>query len=165
VTQASDPIGRIAVLSTEPHGSTPMAFPLTLYIPIKQDPTTQAAAQAAHDNFVSSYTEVLDHFGKVHYARFVLIPNPGGALGILAVCVITSFDGPMNPYLEDFWNDESLKNVFAGLAAMALAEATVANLTEFEKFINNHNLSKMNELYGAYKQTVKQIKAKFEPSA
>jgi hypothetical protein len=141
-----------------------MAFPLTLYIPIKQDQTTQAAAQAAHDHFVSSYREVLDHFGKVHFARFVLIPNPG-APGTLAICVITSFDGDMNAYLEDFWNDESLKNVFAGLAAMALAETPVANYTQFENFINNHNLSKMHELYGAYGQTVTQIKAKFQPSA
>jgi hypothetical protein len=141
-----------------------MAFPLTLYIPIKQDQATQAAAQAAHDHFVPSYKDVLDHFGKVHYARFVLIPN-SGATGILAVCVITSFDGPMNPYLQDFWNDKSLKEVFAGLAAMALTEATVASFTEFENFINNHNLSKMNELYSAYDQTVRQIKAKFPPSA
>jgi hypothetical protein len=139
-----------------------MANPLTLYIPIRQDPTTQAAAQAAHDHFVSTYTEVLDHFGKVHYARFVLIPNPG-VTGILAVCVITSFDGPMNPYLQDFWNDESLKKVFSGLAGMALVDTPVANFTQFENFINNHNLSKMNELYGAYKLTVKQIKAKSEP--
>jgi hypothetical protein len=140
-----------------------MANPLTLYIPIKQDKATQDAAQAAHDHFVSSYTEVLNHFGKVHYARFVLIPNPG-VPGILAVCVITSFDGPMNPYLEDFWNDDSLQKVFTGLAAMALTETPVTNLTQFETFINDHNLSKMNELYGAYDQTVRQIKAKF-PSA
>jgi hypothetical protein len=69
----------------------------------------------------------------------------------------------MNPYLQDFWNDESLKKVFSGLAGMALVDTPVANFTQFENFINNHNLSKMNELYGAYKLTVKQIKAKSEP--
>ena len=30
-----------------------MANPLTFYIPIKQDPATQLAAQTAHDNFVA----------------------------------------------------------------------------------------------------------------
>jgi hypothetical protein len=163
VTQASDPIDKITFRPTQPNWNTSMANPLTLYIPIKQDAATQAAAQAAHDHFVSSYKEVLDHFGKVHFARFVLIPNPG-VTGILAVCVITSFDGPMNPYLQDFWNDKSLKEVFAGLAAMALTETPVADFVQFENFINDHNLSKMNELYGAYDQTVRQIKAKFQPS-
>ena len=141
-----------------------MANPLTLYIPIKQDTATQAAAQAAHDHFVSSYTEALDHFGKVHYARFVLIPNPGAA-GILALCVITSFDGAMNPYLTDFWNDDTLRKVFAGLADMALGELSITDYTGFETFINNHNLSKMGELYQAYDHTVLQIKTRFLPSA
>jgi hypothetical protein len=137
-----------------------MANPLTLYVPIKQDPTTQAAAQAAHDHFVKNYKEVLDHFGKVHYARFLLIPNPAGS-GILAICVITTFDGPMNPYLADFWDNDALRAAFSGFAAMALAKLSVANLTEFENFINSHNLSHEGEIYQAYDHTAVQIKAKF----
>jgi hypothetical protein len=136
-----------------------MANPLTLYIPIKQDKTTQDEAQAAHKGFVSNYTPALDNFGKVHYARFVLIPNPDAAGKILAICVITSFDGPMNPYLTDFWNDPILRGVFAGLAKMALVETTVTNYTEFENFINQNNLSEIGELYQAYKYTAVQIKA------
>ena len=81
-----------------------MANPLTLYIPIKQDPDIQKAAQAAHDHFVALHSGELDLFQDVHYARLVLIPNPGGS-GILAICVITTFDGGMNPYLKFFWDD------------------------------------------------------------
>lgn len=142
-----------------------MANPLTLYILIKQDQTTQDAAQVARKHFVSNYTEPLDRFGKVHYARFVLIPNSGTTGKVLAICVITSFDGPMNPYLTDFWNDPSLREVFAGLAKMAVAETSITNYTEFEKFINENNLSEMGELYQAYKQTVVQIKAQVKDPA
>jgi hypothetical protein len=141
-----------------------MANPLTLYVPIKQDRTTQDAAQAAHDHFAKNYKEVLNRFGKVHYARFLLIPNPAGS-GILAICVITTFDGPMNPYLTDFWNDDMLRQAFSGFAAMALAKLTVANFTEFENFINSHNLSHTGEIYQAYEHTVLQIKTKLSPSA
>lgn len=108
---------------------------------------------------MSNYTEPLNRFGKVHYARFVLIPNSAAPGKTLAICVITSFDGPMNPYLTDFWNDPDLQKVFAGLATMALAETSVTNYTEFQRFINDNNLSGMDELYQAYKHTVLQIKA------
>jgi hypothetical protein len=74
-----------------------MASPLTFYVPIKQDPTTQAEAQAAYEKFRGqrpNRPRRLPH----RYAGLALIPNPGGS-GILAICLITTFDGPMNPYL------------------------------------------------------------------
>jgi hypothetical protein len=144
-----------------------MANPLTLYIPIKQDPEIQKAAQDAHDHFVELHTGELDRFEDVHYARLVLIPNPGGS-GILALCVITTFDGGMNPYLKFFWNDPALQKLFAGIAAMALDPPVppITDFNGFENFINNNNLSsRPNDLYQAYGQTVRQIKAKFPPSA
>jgi len=140
-----------------------MANPLTLYVPIKQDPTTQAAAQAAHDHFAKNYKQILDHFGKVHFARWLLIPNPVGS-GILAICLITTYDGAMNPYLSDFWNDPALQQTFAGIAAMAVANVSVTNFTEFENFINSNNLSQEGDIYQAYDHTVLQIRAKFQPS-
>jgi len=143
-----------------------MANPLTLYIPIKQDPTTQAEAQAAHDNFVSGVQKGLDDSNIVHYARLALIPNTK-APGILALCLITTFDGPMNPYLDYFWNDGALQAVFTGLADLALVspEPPVTDQTGFENFINNNNLNNPNDLYSAYNQTVRQIENKFPPSA
>ena len=71
----------------------------------------------------------------------------------------------INPYLTDFWNDDTLRKVFAGLADMALGELSITDYTGFETFINNHNLSKMGELYQAYDHTVLQIKTRFLPSA
>ncbi|OKO74000.1 hypothetical protein AC629_35710 [Bradyrhizobium sp. NAS80.1] len=144
-----------------------MANPLTLYIPIKQDPAIQKAAQEAHDHFVTLHKEQLDRFVDVHYARFVLIPNPDGK-GIQAICVITTFDGPMLPYLRFFWEDPELRKLFAGITAMALhpPASPLKTLTEFANFIEANNLSGgSDDLYQAYGQTVRQIKAAFPPSA
>jgi len=141
-----------------------MANPLTFYVPIKQDPITQAKAQLAYDNFVASVQKGLDDSHIVHYARLALIPNPGGE-GILAICLITTFDGPMNPYLDYFWNDGALQAVFTGLADLALVspEPPVTDQTGFENFINNNNLNNPDDLYNAYTQTVRQVRGKFPP--
>jgi len=50
---------------------------------------------------VHSVKKGLDDSHIVHYARLALIPKHQRA-GILAVCLITTFDGPMIPYLDFF---------------------------------------------------------------
>jgi hypothetical protein len=136
-----------------------MANPLTLYVLIKQDQATQEMARSVYENFAVRNREPLNRFEQVHYARFVLIPNPGVSpdqAGILAICVITTFDGPMNPYLKFFWDD--LRQMFDGITEMALHPgAPITNFTEFVNFINDHNLSVPIDLYQAYDYTVKQI--------
>ena len=135
-----------------------MANPLTLYVPIKQAPLTQAAAKAAAADFVQSVKAGLDASGIVHYARLALIPNLTGK-GIQAILLITTFDGPMNPYLQFFWNNPGTQKAFAGIAAIALTppKPPVTNVTGFENFINKNNLNQPTDLYQAYTQTVKQI--------
>ena len=136
-----------------------MANPLTLYIPIKQDPISQAGAQLAYDNFVPSVQSGLDQSEIVHYARLALIPNTNGS-GTLAICLITTFDGPMNPYLDFFWNNGALAKTFQGVADIALnpPDPPVTTQTGFENFINNNNLNQPGDLYNAYTATVRQIK-------
>jgi hypothetical protein len=135
-----------------------MANPLTLYVPIRQDALTQAAAKAAAADFVQSVKAGLDASGIVHYARVALIPNLSGK-GIQAIVLITTFDGPMNPYLQFFWNNPGTQKAFAGIAAIALnpPKPPVTNVTGFENFINKNNLNQPGDLYQAYPQTVKQI--------
>jgi hypothetical protein len=138
-----------------------MANPLTLYVPIRQDALTQAAAKAAAAGFVQSVQEGLDASGIVHYARLALIPNLTGK-GIQALLLVTTFDGPMNPYLQFFWNNPGTRKAFAGIAAIALnpPKPPVTNVTGFENFINKNNLNQPKDLYQAYPQTVKQILGK-----
>jgi hypothetical protein len=137
-----------------------MANPLTLYIPIKQDPITQAVAQAAYDTFVDSVKKGLDDSHIVHYARLALIPNTN-APGILAVCLITTFDGPMIPYLDFFWGNEATFKAFKAISDIALdppnPPVTSTDQTGFENFITNNNLNKPGDLYQAYTHSVRWI--------
>ncbi|WP_316820235.1 hypothetical protein [Pedobacter gandavensis] len=147
-----------------------MANPLTLYVPIKQDGFSQAAAQLAYSTFVSSVQAGLDKSGIVHYARVALIPNANSE-GINAILLITTFDGPMNPYLEFFWKNPSTQAAFAGIAKIALDPPSppVTDLTGFQNFINNNNLNNTppsgakSALYQAYPQTVEDITDSFPP--
>jgi hypothetical protein len=141
-----------------------MATPLSLYVPIKQDPITQLEAKAACDGLVERLKPGLDKAQIVHYARLVLIPNASGG-GIQAVLLITTFDGPMNPYLKFFWDTPGFRDTFQGFAKLALnpPEPLVEDLTTFENFINSNNLSQPADLYQAYPQTVPKIIQAFKP--
>jgi len=142
-----------------------MANPLTLYVPVSQNPLIQRQLPALAAGFVKSVKDGLDASEIVHYARLALIPNLSGK-GIQAICLITTFDKAMNPYLEFFWNNPSTRKAFAGIAAIALnpPNPPVGNsLTAFENFINNNNLNQPKDLYQAYPQTVAQIKNAFKP--
>ena len=145
-----------------------MANPLTLYVPIKQDPLSQATAKAAAAGFVKSVQAGLHKANIVHYARLALIPNLSGK-GILAICLITTFDKAMIPYLDFFWKDPGTHKAFAGVAALALNPPNPPvgnNQAAFEKFITSNNLP--GGLYQAYPDTVAKIKgapAKPKPPA
>jgi hypothetical protein len=139
-----------------------MANPLTLYVPIKQDPITQAKVQLIAAGFVQSVQSGLDSSKIVHYARLTLIPNLTGG-GVQALCLITTFDKAMNPYLEFFWKNKGTRTAFQGIADIALTPPNppVKDLTGFQKFINSNNLNQPKDLYQAYTQTVAQIEHAF----
>jgi len=138
-----------------------MANPLSMYVPIKQDPASQSTAAAIAQSFVPNVKSGLDQSQIVHYAKVVLIPNPNGK-GTLAIFLSTEFDGAMNPYLKFFWDNPDTQKAFQVIAGIALTppDPPVTTLTAFENFINNTNLSAPADLYGAYTKTVKQINAK-----
>lgn len=142
-----------------------MANPLTLYVPVSQNPEIQAALPALAAGFVQNVKAGLDGSKIVHYARLALIPNLSGK-GTLAICLITTFDKAMNPYLEYFWRNKSTREAFAGIAAIALNPPKPPvgdSLTAFENFINSNNLNQPKDLYQAYPQSVIQIKHAFQP--
>jgi hypothetical protein len=137
-----------------------MATPLSLYVPIKQDATSQQTATGLYAGFVATITPILTQIQIVHYARLVLIPNPTGTSGINAIMLITTFDGAMNPYLSTFWNAGDNFHTFVNtVASIALNPPTlpIDTLSSFENFINSNNLSQPDDLYEAYSDTVVQI--------
>lgn len=144
-----------------------MATPLTLYLPIKQDEASQQAAQAVYNSFQTSEHAVLQDSHILHYVRIALVPNLPGTPGTLAILLITTFDGAMNPYLNYFWDVPSIQQAFAALESIALNPPSppVTDLTGFINFINANNLNQPADLYAAYPQTVKQIEAAFGSGA
>ncbi len=143
-----------------------MATPLTLYVPVSQNPLIQAKLPELAKGFVDSVRDGLNASKIVHYARLALIPNLKGG-GYQAVCLITTFDGPMNPYLKYFWDTPGTQAAFKGIAAIALTppKPPVKDLNGFENFINKNNLNQPADLYQAYTQTVKQIIGAPSPAA
>ncbi len=140
--------------------------PLTLYLPIKQDATTQATAVALQKAFAQTVKAGLDASHILHYGCMSLIPNANGQ-GALAMLLVTTFDGAMNPYLEVFWKNGSVKDAFLGLISISLNPPTypVNDLNGFERFINANNLNpNPADLYCGYPQTVKQIQHAFPPA-
>ncbi|MBD2753688.1 hypothetical protein [Spirosoma validum] len=141
-----------------------MATPLTMYVPIKQDAASQAAAQAIYANFATTTHAGLDASGILHYARVALIPNASGTEGALGLLLVTTFDGAMNPYLSYFWNkDPAIKGAFQAIMDIALDPPSppVTDLNGFQNFINACNLNQPADLYQAYPQTVAQIESAF----
>ncbi|MBC7861856.1 MAG: hypothetical protein IAF38_02710 [Bacteroidia bacterium] len=147
-----------------------MASPLTFYLQIKQDKTSQAIAAGAIGTFTVGVTPGLTKNAIVHYATLSLVPNPSITPGVpvsgyLAVLLMTDFDLAMNPYLETFWNaGGGIKDALVALAGIAFNPvAPVTTLTDFENFINANNLTPAPEdgvwtnFYQAYTSTVKQI--------
>jgi hypothetical protein len=152
-----------------------MASPLTMYVQIKQDAASQAAAAASVANFTQGVQANLDTLQIVHYATLTLVPNPSTtpgvpATGYLAILLMTDFDLAMNPYLATFWNDPTsgIKAAVQGIADIAYNPVPpITTLTAFENFVNDNNLSPAptsvppvwTNFYQAYPQTVKQILA------
>ncbi len=138
-----------------------MATPLTLYIPIKQDVISQAAAHELYKDFMSIVTPILTKIQIVHYARLIMIPNASGQ-GTNAITLITAFDGAMNPYLNTFWDSGfAFKALLNAIAAIAVTHPPlpIVTLNSFENFINDNNLSQPSDLYQAYTDTVVQVLA------
>lgn len=152
-----------------------MASPLSLYVLIKTDPITQGLAEKLRDGLVDAVGKGLNASQIVHYARVVLIPYPEhlrkpddpNKPKWLGLMLVTTFDESMTDYLGWFWEHKSTRAAFQGLAMMALnTPGPVDDLPAFEKFITRNNLSDdSDQLYQAYDQTVKQIKAAFPPAS
>ncbi|HKS24592.1 MAG TPA: hypothetical protein VJZ76_17455 [Thermoanaerobaculia bacterium] len=136
-----------------------MANPLSMYVPIKQDKDSQKAATDAAKDFVKNVEDGLNASGIVHYAKLVLIPNADGD-GTQALFLSTVFDESMREYLRFFWEQPGINIAIQGIAAVAATapDPPITDLDSFQSFIESVDLEA--DLYQAYPDTVKQIKAK-----
>jgi hypothetical protein len=135
-----------------------MANPLTLYLNVKQDAQSQAAVATIVSTFQAKFQELMQS-NILHYARLSLVPGPTAPdAPIQAFMVITTFDGPMNPYLQVFYSGEE---AFQALASAFVQQPSSYDLTGFQNWINDNNLNPngdpSNPFFEAYTFTVEQI--------
>jgi hypothetical protein len=118
---------------------------LNLHLPLKnplQMPALGAAIEAVKERHVFPALESLHY---VHFARFV--PAPDGS----ALWVITTYDGPLAPYLMDFV--EALGDVFTQLFQFidgAPPLPVKQYPREFVDFVSAHNVSSGGDVWSAY---------------
>jgi|GEM_PF-1475512 len=147
-----------------------MATPLTMYVPIKQEPPFQALALAAVDKFKDGVKAGLDLAGIVHYATLALVPNmpasPGKPpVGYAGILLMTNFDLAMDPYLGVFWDmGGGIKDAIKAIAMIAFDPVPpITKKPQFQKYINSVNLTpkpttgEWTNFYQAYDKTVAQI--------
>lgn len=148
-----------------------MASPLTFYVQIHQDQTSQDTARKMVANFATMVKELLDKTEIVHYASLALIPNPatspgGTASGAMGLLLLTNFDLAMNPYLKVFYDDLDINKFLNDVALIAYNPVPALNtFSAFQKFIVGQNLTPTppssdfsSQFYQAYPDTVNQIK-------
>jgi len=112
-----------------------MTHALTLTLPIKQDPATQAklAALAASftDKVQPAIAAALKKSGIVHFARVVVIENK-------YIQVITEYEGPHQEYTEFFRRE--LTPVFGAIFELAEDAPDVKDTNAFFEYSKNHNV-------------------------
>ncbi len=147
-----------------------MASPLTLYVQIKQDATSQTIAESMIKAFATNVATLLNSTDIVHYASLCLVPNPSttpgaASSGYLGLLLLTDFDLAMTPYLQVFYGNAGINSFLSEVASIAYNPVpALDSFTAFENFIVGANLTPTppstsfeTQFYQAYPWTVNQI--------
>lgn len=118
---------------------------LNLYLPLKspgQMPALGQAIAALKQDRIFPALAALDY---VHFARFV--PEPDGS----ALWVITTYDGPLKPYIMDFVG--VVGDVFTKLLQFIYGAPPLPvekYPREFVRFVVDHNVTGGGDVWSAY---------------
>lgn len=134
--------------------STPVQNPLTALFPIKVD-----AVDALREQLINNALnpDGLDAVGTVHFARiFVFQPdNPAGVPSNIAA-VITSYDGPFAPYIQDFVNQTGVSEFFDAFLAVVDDPAAAGlipvtkNAAAFAAFVEKYDVTNSANSWGQW---------------
>ena len=133
---------------------TPIQNPLTALFPIKA-----AYVDALREQLINDAVDPdgLNAVGTVHFARiFVFKPNnPAGVPSNIAA-VITTYDGPFGPYIQDFVNQAGVAAFFdLFLAAVDDPDAAglipvIQNATAFATFVEKYDVTNPANTWGQW---------------
>jgi hypothetical protein len=150
-----------------PIARTVQVNPLSLFVPMSQTGVRGLFGRNALPivkNKLSGNFIPKDTF--IHFALVAIIPNPPGVehkySGFL---LLTCFDGPMEPYLDFFWTQKAMRDLWkivCGTATNIDKEESKANdwpdsPVKFKSYINENNRSTAGDLSGAYTASLPDI--------
>ena len=112
-----------------------MTHALTLTLPLKQDPESQAKLAGLAASFTEhvqpAIAAALKKSEIVHFARVIVIDNK-------YIQVITEYEGPHQEYTEFFRRE--LTPVFASIFGLAADAPSVADPNAFWEYAKAHNI-------------------------
>jgi hypothetical protein len=118
---------------------------LNLYLPLKNPTQMPALGKAIEAVKKKRIFPALQSLNYVHFARFV--PAPDGS----ALWVITTYDGPLDPYIMDFVG--VVGDVFTAVLQFIYDAPPLPVQKfprEFVKFVNEHNVTEGGAVWSAY---------------
>lgn len=149
-----------------------MAFPLTLYMPVKQGLFPQILVKIVYF-FHRLERKPRANTGIIHYSRLVLIPHSANNRRYssvfkrtYALMLCTTFDGGMIPYFRAFWESKKIRQTFNRLRLIAVEPAPkftgdlYHDYTQFQNWLAAQDVH-TEGFYSAYPQTLQQIYKKF----
>jgi hypothetical protein len=149
-----------------------MAFPLTLYMPVKQQFFPQLLLKVVYF-FHKLQTKPRADTGIIHYSRLILVPNSesnyrhaGLFTKTKALMLVTSFDGGMIPYFRAFWESKKIRKTFKQLRMIAVDPSpkytgnASTDYNNFQTWLARQDIP-TGGFYSAYPQTMQQIYEKF----
>jgi hypothetical protein len=118
---------------------------LNLYLPLKSPALMPALGRAIAALKQQRIFPALQSLNNVHFARFV--PEPDGS----ALWVITTYDGPLEPYIMDFVG--VVGDVFTELLQFIYGAPPLPvkdHPREFVAFVSSHNVTAGGDVWSAY---------------
>ena len=145
-----------------------MAYPLTLYMPIRQGIFAQFVVKVVF--LVHKLkTKPTANTGLIHYSRLIMVPksasnrNYAGLFKrVQGLMLTTTFDGGMIPYFLAFWMSKKIRRTFTNLKYCAenpppkLTGDEYIDYNNFQTWLADQDI-RIEGFYSAYPQTMQQI--------
>lgn len=145
-----------------------MAYPLTLYMPVKQGIIYQLLVKIVFLGHKIK-TKPTANTGIIHYSRLILVPDSpsnrhhaGLFKRIRALMLTTTFDGGMIPYFMAFWTHKKIRRTFKNLRLFAVNPPPKLTGSEYTDYDNFQTWLATQDIhtegfYSGYPQTMQQI--------
>lgn len=153
-----------------------MAFPLTLYMPVRQGWTQQILVKLVYAVHWMQTKPTADT-GLIHCSQLILISEDSDNRNYaspfkrtMGLMLITTFDGGMMPYFRAFWKDRKIRRTFRRLRLVATDPPPKPEGHEYTDYLNFQTWLMRQDIqtegfYSAYPQTLSQIRRGLDTAA